>query len=98
MQAQCKPEVYKLEAHCGRDPERSRRGEPAAEILSVLSEGTRSCPAPDDRGRVARAFDLAQMATGRKLLKDRIATRPAPSAGSLFVTNATLTTFLECST
>ena len=33
--------------------------EPFAEILSVLSEGTRSCPAPDDRGRVARAFDLA---------------------------------------
>jgi hypothetical protein len=72
VQAQSQPEVYKLEAHCGRERSRgprharfSRDGveeqEPAAEILSVLSEGTRSCPAPDDRGRVAQAFDLADI-------------------------------------
>jgi hypothetical protein len=35
------PEVYKLKAYCGRDPEPVEGVEPAAEILSVLSEGTR---------------------------------------------------------
>ena len=59
VQAQSQPEAYKLEAYCGRDPELAEGGEPTAEILSVLSEGTRSFPAPDDRGRMARAFDLA---------------------------------------
>ena len=30
----------RVEAFCGRDPEHSRRGEPAAEILSVFCEGS----------------------------------------------------------
>src|SRR5271165_1391250 len=34
----------------------ARNGAPT---LLVLSEGSRSCPVPDDGGRVAQAFDLA---------------------------------------
>jgi hypothetical protein len=41
-----------IEAHCRRERE------PAAEILSVLREGTRSCPAPDEKARW-RGLDLA---------------------------------------
>jgi hypothetical protein len=53
--------------------------EPAAEILSVLSEGTRSCPAPGDRPRLPRAFDLAGI-TNTVILSDGESAKCSPFA------------------
>jgi len=42
------PAGFELEAFCGRDPERSRRGEPTAEIPSAA----RDLPSPQFNGRL----------------------------------------------
>jgi hypothetical protein len=46
------PDVYKLEALCGRDPERSRRGERAADPNGVRDLCVSEAMVPDTRFRV----------------------------------------------